>query len=246
MTIHNTDNKMTWVAHRGIATQFPENTMLAFKAALSKNIDILEIDVHRTLDNYLVVIHDNTIDRTSNGTGKVKDMTLQQLQQFDYGITKDTKYTGQIIPTLDEVLKLLTVHSQKLLIELKQPHDYPGIEEELIDKLNILQIAKDKVIIQSFNQNSMKKIFELDEGYELGVLISRRKYWYKQPAFKKIATYAKYINPHYKLVTKRFVNKAHRYKLKVMPYTINERPQSKALEKLGIDGIISDNPNVLM
>src|SRR5699024_11988709 len=67
-----------------------------------------------TLDNYLVVIHDNTIDRTSNGTGKVKDMTLQQLQQFDYGITKDTKYTGQIIPTLDEVLKLLTVHSQKL------------------------------------------------------------------------------------------------------------------------------------
>ncbi|MDN6671336.1 MAG: glycerophosphodiester phosphodiesterase, partial [Staphylococcus equorum] len=115
MTIYTSDNKLILVAHRGIATYFPENTMIAFKAALISDIDILEIDIHRTLDNQLVVIHDDSIDRTSNGSGKIKDMTLAALQQFDYGITKDNKFEGETLPTLDEVIKLIQDYPQKLL-----------------------------------------------------------------------------------------------------------------------------------
>ena len=246
MTIYTSDNKLILVAHRGIATYFPENTMIAFKAALISNIDILEIDIHRTLDNQLVVIHDDSIDRTSNGSGKIKDMTLAALQQFDYGITKDNKFEGETLPTLDEVIKLIQDYPQKLLIELKQPQNYPEIENELIDALNAWNLPKNKVIIQSFNQKSMKKIFDMNEGYELGVLISKKKYWYKLPPFKSIAAYANYVNPNYALVTEKFLKSAHQYRLSLMPYTVNEHEQAKSLQKLGVDGLISDNPNDIL
>ncbi|MFQ3854110.1 glycerophosphodiester phosphodiesterase [Staphylococcus parequorum] len=246
MTIYTSDNKLILVAHRGIATYFPENTMIAFKAALISNIDILEIDIHRTLDNQLVVIHDDSIDRTSNGSGKIKDMTLAALQQFDYGITKDKQFEGETLPTLDEVIKLIQDYPQKLLIELKQPQNYPEIENELIDALNAWNLPKNKVIIQSFNQKSMKKIFDMNEGYELGVLISKKKYWYKLPPFKSIAAYANYVNPNYALVTEKFLKSAHQYRLSVMPYTVNEHEQAKSLQKLGVDGLISDNQNDIL
>ncbi|MDG0822364.1 glycerophosphodiester phosphodiesterase [Staphylococcus equorum] len=246
MTIYTSDNKLILVAHRGIATYFPENTMIAFKAALISDIDILEIDIHRTLDNQLVVIHDDSIDRTSNGSGKIKDMTLAALQQFDYGITKDNKFEGETLPTLDEVIKLIQDYPQKLLIELKQPLNYPEIENELIDALNAWNLPKNKVIIQSFNQKSMKTIFDMNEGYELGVLISKKKYWYKLPPFKSIAAYANYVNPNYALVTEKFLKSAHQYRLSVMPYTVNEHEQAKSLQKLGVDGLISDNPNDIL
>lgn len=246
MTIYTSDNKLILVAHRGIATYFPENTMIAFKAALVSDIDILEIDIHRTLDNQLVVIHDDSIDRTSNGSGKIKDMTLAELQQFDYGITKDKQFEGETLPTLDEVIKLIKDCPQKLLIELKQPQNYPEIENELIDALNAWNLPKNKVIIQSFNQKSMKTIFDMNEGYELGVLISKKKYWYKLPPFKSIASYANYVNPNYALVTEKFLKSAHQYRLSVMPYTVNEHEQAKSLQKLGVDGLISDNPNDIL
>lgn len=246
MTIYNNENKLILVAHRGIATYFPENTMIAFKAALVSDIDILEIDIHRTSDNHLVVIHDDSIDRTSNGSGKIKDMNLAELQQFDYGITKDKQFAGATIPTLDEVINLIQDYHQKLLIELKQPQNYPGIENELIGALNASDLPKNKVIVQSFNQKSMKKIFDMNEGYELGVLISKKKYWYKLPPFKSIAAYADYVNPNYALVTEKFLKNAHQYKLSVMPYTVNEHEQAKALQKLGVDGLISDNPNDIL
>ncbi|MGO2108402.1 MAG: glycerophosphodiester phosphodiesterase [Staphylococcus equorum] len=246
MTIYTSDNKLILVAHRGIATYFPENTMIAFKAALVSDIDILEIDIHRTLDNQLVVIHDDSIDRTSNGSGKIKDMTLAELQQFDYGITKDKQFEGETLPTLDEVIKLIQDYPQKLLIELKQPQNYPEIENELIDALNTWNLPKNKVIIQSFNQKSMKTIFDMNEGYELGVLISKKKYWYKLPPFKSIASYANYVNPNYALVTEKFLKSSHQYRLSVMPYTVNEHEQAKSLQKLGVDGLISDNPNDIL
>lgn len=246
MTIYTSDNKLILVAHRGIATYFPENTMIAFKAALVSDIDILEIDIHRTLDNQLVVIHDDSIDRTSNGSGKIKDMTLAALQQFDYGITKDKQFEGETLPTLDEVIKLIQDYPQKLLIELKQPQNYPEIENALIDALNAWNLPKNKVIIQSFNQKSMKTIFDMNEGYELGVLISKKKYWYKLPPFKNIAAYANYVNPNYALVTEKFLKSAHQYRLSVMPYTVNEHEQAKSLQKLGVDGLISDNPNDIL
>lgn len=246
MAMDHINGNITLIAHRGMATNYPENTLVAFVAALSNNIDILEIDIHRTSDDYLVIIHDDTIDRTSNGKGKIKSSTLATLQAYDYGSWKDDVFSGQTLMTLDEVLALIKGHPQKLLIEIKKPQQYPGIEQDIIDKLIAWNIPKDKVILQSFDQKSIRKIYDMNVGYQLGVLISKRKYWYKLPDFKQITTYADYVNPHFSLVNQKFITAAHNYQLSVMPYTVNKYSEAMALIKLGVDGIISDNPHTIL
>ncbi|MCE3399617.1 glycerophosphodiester phosphodiesterase, partial [Staphylococcus aureus] len=111
----------------------PENTLIAYKHALMLHIDMLEIDVHYTKDKQLVIIHDDTIDRTSNGKGKVKDYTLEELREFDFGVKRGDAFKGERIPTFDEVLDLVNNFSKKLLIEIKTPSQYPGIEEMIVD-----------------------------------------------------------------------------------------------------------------
>src|SRR5699024_2980762 len=233
------------VAHRGLAMDYPENTSIAIQAALQSNADILEIDLHKTRDGQLVVIHDDTIDRTSNGRGKVGEQTLNDLRQYDYGINSNPRYTKQTLLTFDEVLTLIKASSQALLIEMKQPKNYPGIENDLIDKLKQYELDKNQVIIQSFDQTFIKQLYLKHYGYRLGVLISKKRYWYKMPSFKKIAEYADYVNPHYSLVTEAFMKKAHYYGLKVMPYTVNEKRQAIKLIRIRVDGLISDKPHRL-
>ncbi|NWK85490.1 glycerophosphodiester phosphodiesterase [Staphylococcus sp. GSSP0090] len=234
------------VAHRGLSTKYPENTRIALEAALNRSIDMLEIDIHRTLDDRIVVIHDNTIDRTSNGKGKVSAFTLPTLRQYDFGISKGKAFKGQTIMELDDVLAMVKAATQKLLIELKQPKLYPGIEMEVLNKLESFDMPKEKVIIQSFDQQVIQKIHNLKVGYELGVLISKRKYWYRVPNFKKIGNYAQYINPQFSLVNEAFLKKAKKHGLMVMPYTVNDYEIANRLISLGVDGLISDNPEIFI
>lgn len=238
-----TNGNFKVVAHRGLSAEFPENTLIAFEAALALSIDFLETDIHKTQDNKLVVIHDETVDRTSNGVGKVKNYTLQQLYNLDYGSWKGGEFKGQNIMELREVLKLVNKYNKKLLIEIKKPEQYPGIEKLLLQQLAESQVEAENIVIQSFNMDSIKKIKKADLGYKLGVLISAKKYWYRLPNFKKIATFAHFINPNYKLVSARFVSKAHRHNLIVMPYTVNDLTTYTRLIETNIDGIITDAPN---
>lgn len=230
------------IAHRGLPEDYPENTMIAYKHALMLHIDMLEIDVHYTKDKQLVIIHDDTIDRTSNGKGKVSDYTLEELKQFDFGSYKGKSFEGERIPTLDEVLNLFSNFSKKLLIEIKTPSQYPGIEDMIVEKLKEKEVPTRKVIIQSFDFDCVKKLSNMNLEYELGVLISKKKYWYKLPDFKEIAKVADYVNPNYTLVTKRFIKYAHENMLKVLPYTVNKSKAVKKLIHYSVDGVISDIP----
>ena len=209
------------VAHRGLPEDYPENTIIAYRHALMLHIDMLEIDVHYTKDKELVVIHDDTIDRTSNGKGKVSDFTLKELKA------------------------LADNFSQKLLIEIKKPSQYPNIENMIVDKLKERQISKSKVILQSFDFDCVKKLSAMNLDYELGLLISKKKYWHKLPNFKKIAKVADYANPNYQIVSKKFMQLAHEEELKVLPYTVNKLKESQKLIDIGVDGIISDVPEDL-
>jgi len=238
--------ELLYVAHRGLATAYPENTFIAFEAALRSGVDMLEIDIHCTADGKLVVIHDETIDRTSNSSGHVGRLTLEALKQFDFGLHKGEAFKGQRILLLAEVLDLIKKYPQKLLIEIKEPQLYSGIENKLIEQLKVHNMPTEKVIIQSFNTHCIQNIASMDLDYELGVLISKRKYWFRMPNFKKISTYAKYINPQYTLINRRFMKKANDYGLSVLPYTVNQKRVATKLIKLGVDGLISDNPEKLM
>ncbi len=239
-----TNNQIKVVAHRGLSSKYPENTLIAYEAALQLNIDYLEIDIHKTADDKLVVIHDDSVDRTSNGTGKIKDYTMEQLQQLDYGLWKGESFRGQTILEFKDVLKLVKQYSKKLLIEIKKPEQYPGIEQLLLKQLKEAQVQSSNIVIQSFDIESIKKIYETGVNYKLGVLISAKKYWYRRPNFKKIATFAHFLNPNYKLVTTKFVATAHKYNLEVMPYTVNDKVISAKLIKSNIDGIITDAPDI--
>ncbi|OHO70419.1 glycerophosphodiester phosphodiesterase [Staphylococcus sp. HMSC036D05] len=242
MKIARPNQSFQIVAHRGLPEDYPENTLIAYKHALMLHIDMLEIDVHYTKDKQLVVIHDDTIDRTSNGKGKVIDYTLDELREFDFGAYRGDKFKGERIPTLDEVLDLVDHFSKTLLLEIKKPSQYPGIEEMIVEKLKERGMPKHKVILQSFDFDCVKKLADMNLEFELGVLLSKKQYWYKLPNFKEIAKVADYANPNYALVTKRFMKHAHEEMLKVLPYTVNESKAVKKLIDVEVDGVISDIP----
>lgn len=232
------------IAHRGFSQIYPENTRTAYRAALGRHIDMLEIDLHMTKDQVLVSIHDDTIERTSNHSGAIRDFTLDELRTFDFGSWKEGCQPEGIM-TFDEVLTLAKNYSKTLLIEIKKPKQYPGIEEAVIATLKQHDFPFSRIILQSFDQQSVQKLHEMAPYIRLGVLLSLRQYRFKQPPFEQIATYADYANPNFKLINKKFVKRAHQHGLKVMPYTVNVLKDAKRLIGAGVDGLISDAPNKL-
>lgn len=144
-------------AHRGWSEKYPENTMIAFKKALELNVDQIETDVHATKDGVLVLMHDDRVDRTTDGTGIIKDMTLEQIRALDAGIKKGEQFKGEKVPTFEEFMELIKDHPTLTVdIELK---DYPtdGQEEwayDVCDK-TLAMIDEygytDRCIINSFS-----------------------------------------------------------------------------------------------
>ncbi|UXR79135.1 glycerophosphodiester phosphodiesterase family protein [Staphylococcus sp. IVB6227] len=230
------------IAHRGLSQRYPENTRLAYQAALSQHIDMLEIDLHMTKDGMLVGIHDESIDRTSNGKGAIKDFTLEDLRGFNFNAQMKGDIDAPIM-TFDEILTLCKNYSKTLLIEVKKPSKYPNIGALIIQKITHHDFPINRIIIQSFDQSFIKELQHQVPYIHYGVLISKRKYWLKQPDFYDIAQYADYINPNYQLVNKKFVKRAHDVNLQVLPYTVNDAQTVKKLIQLGIDGVISDIPD---
>ena len=150
-------NNIYVAAHRGDCARFPENTMLAFRSALEAGVDQIETDVRVTKDGELVLIHDATVDRTTNGTGKVCDMTLAELKALDAGSHKGEEFAGEQIPTLREFLELVKDHPTMTLdIELKE-YPTPGWEETAYDVCDrtLKMIDEygytDRVVINTFN-----------------------------------------------------------------------------------------------
>ncbi len=151
------------LAHRGYPKKYPENTVSSFQAAIELSYSILELDVNLTKDGIPVVIHDPTINRTTNGKGWVKDYTLDELRQFDAG-------GGQAIPTLEEIL-MLAKGKVRVDIELKQSGDlYPGMEQAVLDVIRQCEVEKE-VFVASFDHYSILRMRELDPELELGLVI---------------------------------------------------------------------------
>jgi glycerophosphoryl diester phosphodiesterase len=141
-------------AHKGKSTPLPENTLAAFRQALDIGVDWLELDVHMTQDGALVVIHDETVDRTTDGTGWVKDMTLEQLRALDAG-------NGERIPTFEEVLDLAKEAGVGLLPEIKSPHLYPGLEAKLVQQIVEADYVENTAI-QSFTPEVLDTVHMLN------------------------------------------------------------------------------------
>lgn len=228
-------------AHRGASGYYPENTLLAIKEGIKLGATGVEIDVHKSKDGELVVIHDEDIKRTFNGEGLIKDFTLNELKNFK---NKNTKFNEEEcrIPTLEEVILLIKDKEILLNIELKTDEiHYKGIEKDVIDLIKVHGI-ENKVILSSFNHESIKIAKEINKDIKTGAL-----YHYE---IENVIQYAKglgadAIHPNGELVTKELIEEAHRNNLMINIYTVNKVVDMKTLLDLQADGVFTDYPDKL-
>src|SRR5438128_9729497 len=182
MTIAHAENlaaklrsgRMLLGGHRGNPDEFPENTLASFRSAIDLGVDVIELDVHRSEDGGLPVIHDHLLDRTTDGSGLVRDHTMAELKRFDAGSWKDPRFAGERIPSLDEVLALAK-GKIGVAIEIKNlPLHYAGIEEAVVQTVRETEMVGDVVVI-SFDHRSIKRIGELEPLILTGVLEAARR-----------------------------------------------------------------------
>jgi glycerophosphoryl diester phosphodiesterase len=233
------------IAHRGASGYAPENTMAAFKKALELKADYIELDVQMTKDGKLVVIHDPNVSRTTNSEGEVKDFTYQELKKLDAGRWFHMKFSGQRIPSLQEVIS--EFHGKLgLLIEIKNPNLYPNIAEVLADELkknNLHNLKNNEVIVQSFDFELLQRFNKLVPNVPLGLLVKYRVHGISNVQLKEWSKLVQYINPNKALVTKKLVKRIQSYKLKVMPYTVRDMKSINGLLEAKVDGIVTDYPD---
>lgn len=230
-------------AHRGVSAHYPENTKAAFYAASKLPIAGVELDVHVTADGEVVVIHDETIDRTSNGSGYVKDLTLQQLRSYDYGSWFSEQYTGESIPTLGEVLELFVATQHRINIELKTDiFSYAGIEALVLKEIAKHQMTE-RVIISSFNHESLQTIVQMAPYIETAALFAE--------VLVDFTTYTATIPAdaiHVSLPTafRKSIAIALEKGATIRVYTVNDFENAQHLQRLGIQAVFTDDPQALL
>ena len=253
-----TDNQWQVIAHRGGRQLRPENTLIAFRNAVELGVDALELDVHGTRDGTLVVIHDGTVDRTTNGTGAVSDLTIEEIMALDAGYnwpdkedSADHPYrgTGVTIPTLEEVLAAFP--DTPMVIEIKQAD--PPIGETLGLMLRKHDRARN-TIVASFHPEVMEEFRrtfpefatsgadpEIRRFFVLNKLFLGRLFQPVMDAFQVPEQFGKL-----KVITPRFVRVAQSRGIAIHVWTVNELEDMGRMVSAGVDGIITDRPDRLL
>ncbi|QKV95580.1 glycerophosphodiester phosphodiesterase [Streptomyces sp. NA02950] len=246
------------VAHRGASAYAPENTLAAVDAADELGIDWVENDVQRTRDGELIIMHDTTLDRTTNveevfpdrAPWKISDFTLDEIEKLDAGSWFSPEFAGETVPTLEEYLDRVSDNHQRLLMELKAPELYPGIERQSLRELRregwLKGKYKHRLIIQSFNATSMRTVHQLRPDVTTGYLGT--------PAADDLPQYAEFadqINPSYRTIDSGYVAAVHAVRgahgrpLEVFTWTVNDGPAAVSVARMGVDGIITNKPDVV-
>jgi len=233
-----------WViGHRGAMGHCPENTFASFERALELGADWIELDVHLTRDGALAVIHDETVNRTTDGHGLVKEHTLAELKQLDAGRWFGPDFVGQRVPVLDEVLVWARERNTVVDIEIKNaPIYYAGIEEAVVESLDRAGMAE-QVIVISFDHGSVQRVKALDSRVATGVLYSAR------PTDGGLglarAAQADAVLPQWAFVTPEDVDLAHRADLVVAPWATSDPEVLRGLIAAGVDAIGTNHPDIL-
>ncbi len=157
------------IGHRGASSLAPENTIASFRKAYELGAEMVELDVHRTKDGHLVIMHDDTVDRTTDGHGAIKDLTLKELKEMDAGSWFSPEFKSEKVPTFDEVLEWAK-GKVNIDIEIKNSVQYPGIEKDIIEHLKAKNMDRE-VIITSFDPSCVKNVKSIDGEIKTGVLL---------------------------------------------------------------------------
>lgn len=222
------------IGHRGAKGHEPENTIIGFQKAIDLHVDRIELDVHLSSDNELMVIHDETIDRTTDGQGLVSSFSLPELKRFKIDKTHS-------IPTLTEVLNLIDQKCD-INIELKSFESADYVVALIEKYVNEKNWKYDRFIVSSFDWNALQQVAFLNADIPIGVLTETDLNL--ALAFAKFIR-AKSIHPYFHLLTKENTAQLQQKGFQVFPWTINEIEDIKRIKTYQVDGIISDFPDRL-
>lgn len=235
-------------AHRGFSGVAPENTLAAFQRAIDSGADMFELDVLMTKDGEIVCIHDETVDRTTNGKGKVSELTLAEIKRLDAGSWYAPEFAGEKIPTLAEALDLA---KDKIFvnIEIKGEAVTDQIEGGIEEK--ILRLVSERgmthqVMITSFDPRAIRHMRDLDINIQTAMLYNEKLQANVPPMRILIDTGANGFNLSKSQVTKEIVDECNNAGRPVAVYTVNDWKEMRTLIEMGVDVIITDRPDVAM
>jgi glycerophosphoryl diester phosphodiesterase len=214
------------VGHRGARAYETENTIASLLKAVELGANAVEFDVRQARDGTLVVIHDHNLKRVFAVDLQVDESSFPELRGA----------SGGMIPTLAEALDTLAGRVEKILIELKEP----GCEDRVLDLLGSMNL-REPVILSSFHEDVLERLGALDQSVERGLIYAR----HKDPIASAVRHRSRYLIPVYRLVHTKDIHGAHAMGLKVIVWTINSRTEAEAFAEKGVDGIVSDRPDIL-
>lgn len=229
------------LAHRGASYYAPENTLSAFRTAIEQGADWLEFDVQQTKDGQLVVFHDLRVERTTNGRGALRDLTLEQVRLLDAGSWFGAEFAGERVPTFEEVVALARDAGIRVFPEVKDPRFYPGIEERVAATLRAYQY-EDRSIVQSFDSTSLEKLREMSPRLRLAAL-----YTASNPIRGDPPARAEVVGPQWEIVVgdRELVRTAHGAGRQVVVWTVDSPSATRQMIEARVDGIITNRPDVV-
>jgi len=231
------------IAHRGASAAAPENTLAAFNLAIDLGADAVELDVDMTRDGVPIVIHDDTVDRTTNGHGAAAHLTLSEIKQLDAGSWKDAKFAGERIPTLEEVFEAI---AKKIWINVelkKMSLKDNGLEEavvRLIQKMNL----RERVILSSFNPFAIRQAKQIDPSIPIALLTSSGEPMYLREGWLEFLLSLEARHPQHTQLKAKGMAHYKRGGKRVNVWTVDDPNDMKLFAGQGVDGIITNVPDV--
>ena len=229
------------IGHRGASGHAPENTLAAFRRAVELGARFIETDLQLSRDSRLVAMHDDTLDRTTNGRGPVNRLTLAELRELDAGSWFGPQFAGERIPTLEEILQFARETDVVFYLEIKASGAW-GMEHTVVGALREAQEVVRPVVL-SFDAAALVAVRRIEPTLMTGFLFQ----WPLEDAVERaISVGARQLAPHGDQVTPELVTAARRNNLQVVTWTINGPAQMRALISAGVDGIMTDYPDRLV
>ena len=229
-------------AHRGFSLLYPENTMTAFRKALEAKADGIELDARLTADGQIVIMHDATVDRTTNGRGKVRALSLAEIRNLDAGIKKGVVFEKERVPMLEEVFEEL---GGKILLNVELCNYDEGDERtlanaaaELVEKYDLT----DSVILSSFRFNNLAYVKDNNPGISCALLAGKGLSGFIARNLLNHSVSVDALHPYYTDVSPSLVHREQQCGRKVRAYTINDQKEIRSLYEMGVDAIFTDDP----
>jgi glycerophosphoryl diester phosphodiesterase len=233
-----------WViAHRGFKKNYPENTLVAFQAAMDAGAQMIELDVTLTRDRKPVVIHDATLDRTSNGHGPVKEYTMEELKQFDAGSWFHSDFANQRLPELGEVLELVNgrvITNIEIKANAYEPHHPPDAIETQVVELVKQKKMQDAVLLSSFNMDILAQIATMKNPPTIALISEKAVTSRIVERCKRLKIFS--WHPHYRVLTAKQVKLIRSAGLRIFPYGVDTFEDFVKMIDMKVDGVITDDP----